>query len=196
MILADRPADRLDQLSGHHRLGQYRVERHAFPLGFAEGFLAAVGGDHDRRRNVQHVPGMEQAQRLDAVHHGHLPVDQHQVEGPPALFRLGDGMQRGRAVAGRFDLKAKAVRDGGGDLARRLVVVDHQHAGGGRHAGGGAGRRLRLHAEARGEVEYRSPAGFAVHPDAPAHQLDQRLARSPGPGRCRRSGASSSCRPG
>ena len=47
----------------------------------------------------------------------------------------------------------------------------------------------------RGEVERAAAARLALDPDPPAHHLDAAAPRSPGPGRCRRTGASSSRRP-
>ena len=85
------------------------------------------------------------------------------------------------------------------DAAVGGVVVHDQHAAG---RAGRPARPARLRAGALGARPKRAVKwnvlpwpDLALDPDPAAHQLDQLRARSPAPGRCRRTCASSSCRP-
>ena len=76
------------------------------------------------------------------------------------------------------------------------MVVHHEHRAAAQPVRG-ARPRLALPggAERHREPERAAPPRLAVHADRPAHRLGELLGRSPAPGRCRRSGASSSCPP-
>ena len=85
------------------------------------------------------------------------------------------------------------------DAAVGGVVVDDERREAAREVGGrrsaGDAPRLGWRPKRGGEVERAAASGLALDPDPPAHQLDQARARSPGRGRCRRTGGWSSRRP-
>jgi hypothetical protein len=82
----------------------------------------------------------EMAQHLDAVHAGHIEIEQHQVAGKRSS---GETVQRGKrrtaVVAALHRADALRAQHGRGHVAHQLHVVDHQHAQAGRidHGSGG-----------------------------------------------------------
>ena len=51
-------------------------------VGFADGFLRVVAGDHDHRHILDGVVGVHGAQHLKAVHDRHVDIQQHQRDLP------------------------------------------------------------------------------------------------------------------
>ena len=133
---------------------------------------------------------------LDAVHARHLPVHEHEVVRACPLRRRSHGIASACVAAERprRPRDRQSAQQRRQDLARRGVVVDHQHAQAAAAPRRGTLRpRLgRRRPEAGREAEGAALARLALDPDLPAHQLDQALARSSGRGRCRRTCAWSS----
>ena len=129
----------------------------------------------------------------------HLGVEQDEAERVARPGRLPQRGQGDLAVAGRPS----------GRISQSLEHLDEDAAVVAFSSTTSTGRSCRLTgragaqpvaaplgaAEPGGEVERAALADLALDPDAAAHQLDQPRRRSTGPGRCRRTRASSSRRP-
>ena len=175
-LAVDGRANGIEQLVGHDGLGQHRTQGDALALGLIERLFPAIGRDHDGGRHMEQLPVMHVAQGFNAVHLGHLPVDQHQVVGLALLRCPGHGLQGCAAIGRGMHLQAQALRNASGNLAGTGVVIHHQHAhvlqGVAFQPAGGLCRVLQ--AEPRREVEFGPLARFAANPDSPAHLLHQR----------------------
>ena len=133
--------------------------------GFGFDLAAVIGRDQQQRQLVaQRVP--QAAGGLDAVHAGHLPVQQH---GLIALAFGGAGgghLDGRRAGVGSLCPDPQAVQLLQGALAQVLVVVHHQHPPGGQLQVGllaaGAGQVQR-------DMEGTALALAAVHLDPALH---------------------------
>ena len=133
---------------------------------------------------------------------GHLHVHQDQRRSGSRRTRLDrlaavadHGRRGGRAVSQqRTATRWLTGLSSASRMRSERPAASRARAAGGRRrrraAGRAATRRMR-----HGEVEGAAAAGLALDPDRAAHQLDQLRGRWPGPGRCRRTGAWSSCRP-
>ena len=115
--------DQRDRQGNVERLGDEMV--HA---GTAGGILVrtecAGGQGHDRQlRKLRHAA--QDARRLDAIHHRHLHVHQHQVGG----VRVGQQPVDGNAaIFGQHDLRPFLGQDPLGHVAVDSAVVDHEEA--------------------------------------------------------------------
>ena len=129
--------------------------------------------------------------QLDAVHAGHVQVDDAEVERRcrSAAAVAASSTARSRRAAST-DCDAPGAELLAQDLAVGGVVVDDQRAlpRAGRHrsrALSERGRRVRTRSDSSNQNVLPS-AGALVEPESAAHQLDELLGRSPGRGRCRR----------
>ncbi|MNH01334.1 hypothetical protein D3C79_605510 [compost metagenome] len=113
--------------------------------------------------------------RLHPVHARHPPIHQHQVIGQVLALGLHQHRQGHSATVGHIHLDPEAAGHAVQDLAGAGVVVDHQrpHTAQlvqGKHA---PWQQIVLAAKDGRKMEGRAEPRHAVHPDTPAHQLDQ-----------------------
>ena len=118
---------------------------------------------------------LHQPHGFDAVHARHVPVHQQQAVGLLGVDGLANHFQRFLAAGGHIGLQAEAAHHARQNVARRGVVVHHQHAQahqfvGAEHA---PGLGFFLQAKMGMKVKHRSLARRAFRPDASAHELDQ-----------------------
>ena len=198
--LAGRPGlgaqaqDQLAQLGAAHRLVQEQIE-----AGVA-GDACVVRRRHRRQQHLVRLPGQallpQVLRQRDAVHVGHVPVDQQQVEGQlaRALRLLAQQRQRLLAAAGQRHPQSPGAEQVVEHRAVGLVIVDHQHRQArqrgrlGRIAQGGilrrrsgsrpdlgrrAGRARCRQADRHRETKDRAQTGPALDLDGAAHQLDE-----------------------
>ena len=143
-------------------------------LGFLAHFFASERGDqHDGRLLLERLVALDVAAGLQAVHAGHAPVHEDDVEGLRGVLRLdgGDGFGPGCHHLDEFSDGAERLLE---DLPRRGVVIHHQHAQVREPLGDNLARALRgADLQPDREEEGAAHPGLAFEPDAPAHQLDQ-----------------------
>ena len=167
--------DRVEQGRLLDRLGQVGGDAQ---LAAAGGVLAPVG----RRQHHQRRPGQlrvlpDPLGQGEAVHLRHHGVEQHQRERlrrPPRACSSAASACRPPSTTVGFIPQLVSISWRMQPV--RGVVVHDQHGQAvdlGRLAPASAAAPARAPAEAGGEVERAALADLALHPDAPAHQLDQ-----------------------
>ena len=191
-LLREHSRDRRQQLALFDRLGQMRRDPDLAALPRLVE-LARRAQHHDRRAQLRLVA--DPPRDLEAVHLRHVRVEQDQRERPAPIARLDQ-----RAASPRRRSRPRSgfmcQRSSRSCSTRRFTPLSSTISTGRsvRLTAGGVRPRVG-EAEAHGEMERAAFVRRALQPDPAAHQVDERRRRSPGPGRCRRSGASSSRRP-
>ena len=127
----ERRAAGVEQRRRRDRLGQQRADRQPLLVAGAAATssrLKAVSHQHRRRRVARARALAQQARALDAVHAGHLPVEQQQVVRLVAVRRPAPpGAWRPRR-RGDVGLQAQRAAHAGEHSRAHGVVVDDQHA--------------------------------------------------------------------
>ena len=171
---AQQTHDGIEQGRGRHGLDQHIMDRDVG--GDTHELVAVVGGDHQHPGLLaQGQPG-DLARHGQAIHLGHLPVQEDDVVGLTRLLAALKFGQCQRARLGAGHVEAHETQHAGLHLARLLVVIDHQHAP---VLQAELQRRPRGHAatqsEPGGEPERRTPPRHALYSDLAAHELGQAL---------------------
>jgi hypothetical protein len=169
--LGDKLGQAIDQRLLSDGLGQESLEPGL--AGLVRRRRRADRRSQDQRRLPQRWIGPDVHRHRVAAHAGHHVVHEHHVVGCAARVGVHDGGERARAVGGLRHDRALGLELAREDAAIDLDVVDHQDLlalqGAARlrlDAGVGAGQR-QFH------PEHAAAARAVVHPDAPAHQLDE-----------------------
>ena len=87
--------------------------------------MARLGGDHEDRKIAVHIVGLEAFDHLEAVHSGHLQVEENQVVAVLAVQRAYLARVRGRGDRGVTRFAQHLLEQAHIDL----LVVDDQDAG-------------------------------------------------------------------
>ena len=114
------------QQGSRDRLDQY-IANAGVLRGF-QHFLVAKGGDHDHVRRLGQPEHGDAPGYVNAVHAGHLPVQEDDFIGVGARLGFGQCGERGGAITDRFHGQAQLIEHVLQHQSRVFVIVHHQHA--------------------------------------------------------------------
>ena len=164
--------DSIEKQRGSDRFDQDILE--AGLAGRLHDLVAPKGSDHDQARRILRQGLADLARRHQAVHDRHLPVEENDLVGPVDRCGADDFRHRLGTARRSADIEQHGTQQVADDIARRVVVVDHQHAAVAQVGIGLQAARLFLAApETGGKPEIRAASRRAVHTDLTAHQFGQ-----------------------
>jgi hypothetical protein len=155
------------------------------------GLLALAGvagdegrGEHDQPGRGEGRLGVDGLGELQAVHPGHVHVEDGEIEGLAEPGRFVEGFEGLGAALGAVHLHAPAAQLQAQDVEVGEVVVHHQHPRAFEPGGGGFGRSAGLAARGRRSSMWKReplPTSLSTPMRPPISSISRRLIASPSP---------------